>query len=379
MMTRFLRPLLAIVAIFSFVTLLAIEAADTRPRGGMGSRGSRTYTAPPATKTAPTTAAPIQRTQTPAATTAPRAGAPAAAAGAAAKPGLFNRPGLMGGLIAGALGAGLIGMLLGQGLFSNLAGFASIIGLLLQIALIGGVAYLAVRWWKSRSQPAEPQPAFAGMPASPTPPQQAFDAPAPEAPRPMAMQHSNGSGAPMGAPMSYGASSTHSAASGGPGSQYQQQQPAEPVDEIGIKPEDYDAFERLLGEIQTAYGKEDVSALRARVTPEMMGYLSEQLGENQSRGVVAQLSNIKLLQGDLAEAWAEGNVEYATVALRYELIDTLVDRNTRQVVEGDATKPVEAIELWTFMRSRNGGTWLLTAIQNTEEEEEGPDQGGQRY
>lgn len=366
-MTVLLRTLLALVAIFSLVSLLAIEAADARPKSGIGSRGSRTYTAPPATKTAPTTAAPIQRTQTPPAATAPRAGAPAAgAAGAAAKPGLFNRPGLMGGLIAGALGAGLIGMLMGQGLFSNLAGFASILGLLLQIALIGGVAYLAVRWWKSRSQPAQSQPAFAGMPASAAP-QQSFDSPAPEAPRPMTMQGTNGSGAPMGAPTSYGASSTYSAAPGGPG--YYQQQPAAPTDEIGIKPEDYDAFERLLGEVQTAYGKEDIAGLRARVTPEMMTYLSEQLGENASRGVVAQLSDVKLLQGDLAEAWAEGNVEYATVALRYELIDTLLDRNTKQVVEGDAGKPVEATELWTFMRSRDGGTWLLTAIQSTDEEE----------
>jgi predicted lipid-binding transport protein (Tim44 family) len=377
MMIRFLRPLLAIVAIFSFVTLLAIEAADTRPRGSVGSRGSRTHTAPPATQTAPTTAAPIQRTQTPATTTAPRAGAPAAAAGAAAKPGFFNRPGLMGGLIAGALGAGLIGMMMGQGLFSNLAGFASILGFVLQLALIGGVAYLAVRWWRSRSQPAQPQPAFAGMPGSAAP-QQAYDAPAPEAPRPMAMQSHNGSGAPMGAPTGYGASSTYSAGVGGPGSQYQQQQPAEPTDEIGIKPEDYEAFERLLVDVQTAYGKEDIAALRARVTPEMMTYLSEQLGENASRGVVAQLSGVKLLQGDLAEAWPEGTVEYATVALRYELIDTLIDRTTKQVVEGDAAKPVEATELWTFMRSRNGGTWLLTAIQNTDEAEEEQGQGVQR-
>ena len=38
------------------------------------------------------------------------------------------------------------------------------------------------------------------------------------------------------------------------------------------KPADFDAFERLLGEMQTAYGNEDLGALRERVTPEMLSY-----------------------------------------------------------------------------------------------------------
>jgi len=46
----------------------------------------------------------------------------------------------------------------------------------------------------------------------------------------------------------------------------------------------------------------------------------------------------------------------------------MIDRKTREVLEGDPNKPVEAVELWTFMRSRNGGKWLLSAIQQMEEE-----------
>ncbi|HEX2215080.1 MAG TPA: Tim44 domain-containing protein, partial [Xanthobacteraceae bacterium] len=232
--------------------------------------------------------------------------------------------------------------------FGNLAGFASILGFIIQLALIGLVAFLILRWWQRRAQP---QAALAGMPArSP----HAFDvAPPADAPRPM---QNNSIGAGYGQDSFLGRS------------RYQQQA-AEPSDEIGIKPEDYETFERLLGEIQTAFGKEDVGALRARVTPEMMTYLSEDLSDNASRGVVAELSNVKLLQGDLAEAWAEGNVEYATVAMRYELVDTLVDRNTRQVVEGDPGKPTEVVELWTFVRSRGSGNWLLSAIQNIDDED----------
>lgn len=344
-MIRFLRPLFAIVGILGILTLLAVEAADARPRGSMGSRGSRTQAAPPATPTAPTTARPMERTATPAQPGA--AARPAATpAGAAAKPGLFSRPGFMGGIMAGMLGAGLLGLLFGQGLFGNLGGLASILGLVVQLALIGGVAYLIVRWWKNRSVP---QPAMAGMPSG----MQFGGAPPPPAP------------APMEAPKPMESSNSGYGASGGYG---QPQQAAQPTDEIGIKPEDYEVFERLLGEIQTSYGKEDINALRARVTPEMMTYLSEELSDNASRGVVAKLSNVKLLQGDLSEAWAEGPVEYATVALRYEILDTLVDRNTQRIVEGDPTKPAEVVELWTFTRSSRGGNWLLSAIQQVDDE-----------
>lgn len=352
-MSRYLRPLMAIVGIAGMLTLLAVDASDARPRSSIGSRGSRTAAPPPKTNTTPSTAQPMQRTQTPATTPAagaPRAGAPAAAA----KPGLFNRPGFMGGLLAGVLGAGLLGLLMGQGLFGNLAGLASFLGLAIQLLLIGGVAYLIVRWWRNRSQP---QPALAGMPAGA---QAAFAGPSPatETPRPMQMAASGGDSftrQPQQQQQQYQASG-------------QQPEPGQPVDEIGIKPEDYDAFERLLGEVQTAYSKEDIPALRARVTPEMVGYLSEELAEHASRGVVPKLSNVKLLQGDLAEAWPEGNVEYATVALRYELIDTLVERATGKIVEGDPTQPTEAVEYWTFMRTK-GGTWLLSGIQQVEDEE----------
>jgi predicted lipid-binding transport protein (Tim44 family) len=124
---------------------------------------------------------------------------------------------------------------------------------------------------------------------------------------------------------------------------------------------DFDTFERLLGEIQTAYGREDTAALRSRLTPEMLSYYAEELSENASRGVVNQISDVKLLQGDLSEAWREGDNEYATVAMRYSLTDRYVDRATGRTAEGN-DQPQEATEVWTFTRAR-GGNWLLSAIQ----------------
>ena len=116
-----------------------------------------------------------------------------------------------------------------------------------------------------------------------------------------------------------------------------------------------------MGDIQTAYGKEDLGALRVHATPEMLSYFSEEFARNASRGVINQISDVKLLQGDLSEAWREINDDYATVAMRYSLNDKIVDRATGRVVEEE---PSEATEFWTFRRAREG-QWVLSAIQQT--------------
>jgi predicted lipid-binding transport protein (Tim44 family) len=118
----------------------------------------------------------------------------------------------------------------------------------------------------------------------------------------------------------------------------------------------------LLGDIQAAYSAEDRSAPRAKVTPEMMSYFSEQLAGNASRGLINRVTNVKLLQGDLAEAWGEGDTDYATVAMKFALKDSMVERASGRTVEGGEQN--EVTELWTFMRAR-GGNWLLCAIQQT--------------
>ena len=65
----------------------------------------------------------------------------------------------------------------------------------------------------------------------------------------------------------------------------------------------------------------------------------------------------------LAEAWREGSVEYATVAMRFRLVDRTIERASGRVVDGSEV-PQEVTELWTFMRSGHGN-WLLSAIQQT--------------
>jgi predicted lipid-binding transport protein (Tim44 family) len=333
-----LRPLVAALLGVAALALIVTDADARSGKGGsFGSRGTRTHSAPPPTATAPGQARPMERTMTqpgqpgqPGSAMAARPGAPAPAA----QPGgMFGGArGLLGGLAAGFLGAGLLGMLFGGGFMSGLAGFASFLGLLLQVGLVVLVAVLAWRWWQRRSQP---QPVPASGPS--------LRDVEPETPRrPMGLGALGGLG-------------------GGLGGAYATSAPAGA--DIETEAADFDAFERLLGEIQSAYSAEDLNALRARVTPEMLSYFAEDLAANASQGVSNQVSDVKLLQGDLSEAWREGSAEYATVAMRFSLVDKTVERATGRVVDGSDT-PQEATELWTLRRSP-GGSWLLAAIQQT--------------
>jgi predicted lipid-binding transport protein (Tim44 family) len=317
--TRGIVKTIAVVLSLALPLMLAISAADARVGGGgsSGSRGGRTFSAPPSTSTAPNAAQPFNRTMT-------QPGSPgmaAGAAGAANKGGFFNRPGMgmLGGLAAGFLGAGLLGMLFGGGMFSGLGGLSSIFGLILQIGLIIIVVRLAMKWWQRRNATAS---AYAGP------------------------------------------SGTGPAASAGPlasfrtGSGFGLGSGSAPL-EIG--PSDYEAFERLLGEVQAAWSNEDVAKLHTLASPEMVSYFTQDLQANNARGVVNKVSDVKLLQGDLAEAWREGDTDYASVAMRFGLVDKTTDRASGRLVEGSDT-PQEVTEVWTFVRPR-GSNWELSAIQ----------------
>src|SRR5258708_7446901 len=313
--TRGIVRAIAVVLSLAVPLVIAISSADARVGGGFGSgsRGSRTFSAPPSTTTAPGTAQPLNRTFA-------QPGSPGVGA-ATTGGGFFNRGGmgrgLLGGLAAGFLGAGLFGMLFGGGLFSGLGGLSSIFGLILQIGLIFIVVRLAMSWWQRRHAPA---PAYAGGPAAGPAAQSGFGS---------AMGFGLGSGS---APLE-------------------------------IQPADYEAFERLLGEIQAAWSNEDVAKLHTLATPEMVNYLTDDIQATKARNVINKTSDVKLLQGDLAEAWREGDTDYASVAMRFSLVDKTLDRASGRLVEGSEV-PAEITEVWTFVRPRSA-TWELSALQQT--------------
>jgi predicted lipid-binding transport protein (Tim44 family) len=302
---------IAVVLSLALPLMLAMSSADARIGGGVssGSRGARTFSAPPSTSTAPGMAQPFNRTMT-------QPGSPGGFGAPAARGGFFNRPGMgmLGGLAAGFLGAGLLGMLFGGGMFGGLGGLSSIFGLILQIGLIIIVVRLAMSWWQRRNTPAS---AYAGAAAAP------------------------------GAASSFRSGTGFGLGSG-----------SAPLE---ILPADYQAFERLLSEIQAAWSNEDVARLHTLATPEMVSYFTGDLDKNKARNVVNKVSDTRLLQGDLAEAWREGDSDYASVAMRFSLVDKTIDRASGRLVEG-SEQPSEVTEVWTFLRPR-GANWELSAIQ----------------
>jgi len=287
------------------LTVLSVSAADARVGGSSAaSRGLRSLLPAPATRTTPRPAKLLERTQ--------HSGQPNRP-GATTIAKVTQRPGLVGGFVAGFLGAGLLGLLFGNGFFAGVGGVASMMGLVLQIALFAFVGWLAWGWWQRRSSPA-----FAGL--SPRQLADAYDRPR----------------------------SDHTVRISGGG-------------DVPIGKNDCESFERLLGEIQTAYGREDIAALRKRVTPEMLSRFSDEIDRNTGRGLHNQVSNVKLLQGDLAETWREDGRDFATVVMHFSLVDRMIERASERVVESG---PGEVTELWTFVRA-SGGDWRLSAIRQT--------------
>lgn len=308
---------LFLAALIALAPALAEARAGGSYRGGgsssftsQGSRGSRTYDQP------------MQRSITPQ--------APSTAAGQAGNGGTYGYgaahpfwTGLAGGFFGGWLGSMLFphwGMGYGGG-FGG--GFGGMLGSLLSWVLIIGLLWFGFRMLRRRFAPAagpdiEPMRFGGGG---------GFQ---------RAMGGGGGGGGGRGAP-------------------------------LAIVEADYQAFELILKQVQSAWSGGNLAELRRSVTPEMLSYFSEQLAENESQGVANRIEQVELVGGDLRESWDEGRLQYATCALRWRALDYTVRTDRRPddpgyVVDGDPQHPAEAAETWTFVRSP-GGHWLLSAIQ----------------
>ncbi|MHA4733327.1 Tim44 domain-containing protein [Ensifer sp. YR511] len=337
---RFGRTL-AMMAIGMVVALTVVDVAEARRSGGgFGSRGTRTFSQPPVTRTAPTNAAPIDRSMTPRQDAGPAATNPAAgqtrpnATQPNARPGFFS--GFGGSLLGGLMVGGLIGMLMGGG-FGGAAGF---LGLIVQMLLIGGLIMLAMRFFnRNRQQTAYAGPSERSSGQQPSNGMPSFKIPSIGGGQASGQAQARPQAAPQAAPVTDG-----------------------PADEIGVQGSDLEQFEKMLKDVQAAYAAEDYGTLRRLTTPEAMSYLAEELSDNATSGVKNDVRDVHLVQGDVAEAWSENGTEFATVAMRYESIDVMRDRTTGKVISGDPDNLTEAVELWTFVR-KPGAEWQVSAIQ----------------
>jgi predicted lipid-binding transport protein (Tim44 family) len=323
-MTKPFKRALPTAAILLVLTSLAMTPADARRGGSFGSRGSRTYSAPAQSYGSTRYVPPIQRSMTPR-TAAPVTPSynPGFGSSQPRTGGRFG--GFGGGLLGGLVAGGLIGHLLGGGGGHPWGGAShgggGLLISLIQIAILGGVAWFVIGWFRRRN---------------PVPAQYPHD-----------FRQDKGFGGSDAQSSPWGAGSV--AQSGGG------------TTEISLSSADQDAFERLLVEVQDAFGREDYARLRTLTTPEMMSFLSEELSQNATQGMRNEVRNTRLVDAEVAEAWREASGDYATVSLSYESVDVMRNRATGEVVGGfDGLST--ATELWTFVRS-GGQAWKLSAIQ----------------
>ncbi len=304
----------------AFAFLCVLGTADARPGGGssIGSRGSHTWSAPPRTSITPGWARPMDQSATP--RPSPNYSSPGYASPARPMPGYgapAYRPSypvrhpFLSGFAGGFLGAGLFGLLSGHGMMGGMTGGTSFFGFLFQVLIIGGLIAFVLRMFGNRRQNQ--------MGASP-----------------MGMPSSAGAAPPFG---NNGGSAP-----------------------VTLTNDDYTSFQRLLLDIQAAWSAQNMRALSNMATPEMTGYFNAQLSDLASRGARNIVSNVQFQRGDLSEAWREGSLTYATVAMRYSMTDVTTD-SMGNVIDGSSTEPVTVTELWTFVRADGRGNWILSAIQ----------------
>jgi predicted lipid-binding transport protein (Tim44 family) len=313
-MRRFFILLAALVPLMG---ALATVPADARLGGGhsLGSRGSRSFFQPRPTTLAPGGAAPFERSQAPG-TGFNRAGLAGAAGGS-----FFNRRPFMSGLLGGFIGAGIFGLLFGGGFLHMGLGFGGLFGVLIQLIIL----FFVVRWL-------------------------------------IGLFRRGGLGGSQ--PSIYGPAPT--AASGGrnwQGLGHGTDEAGASVAPCQITQADRQAFAQCLVYVQQAWGAQDLNAIAQTATPEMMGYFRDQLATLSRQGLRNRVANVSVDGMELSEAWSEGDTDFATVSMRFSMLDVTEDAGGR-VVDGSQTVRALVTEIWTFTR-RRGGHWIVAAIQQT--------------
>jgi predicted lipid-binding transport protein (Tim44 family) len=220
------------------------------------------------------------------------------------------------GLLGGFWGAGLGGLLFGGGFFSAMHGGPGVLGLLLQIM----VAY-TLSLWLYRQFAATCAPA----------------------------------GAALYARLLY-ASSLGQSGVARPGT-FGGGRRGRP---IVLSPADFHSFEELLHCMQTAWSAQDLNALRTMTTPDMAEAYAWQLNEQRLRGVRNAVSDVRLLQGDVCEAWSDGKCDQAIVSMNFSMLDVTFDSAGR-VVEGNQTQRVTVRQYWSFERMPRA-RWVVSGI-----------------
>ena len=322
-----------VLTLFALLFLLGwafqLDAWARAGRGGsMGSRGSRSMTAPkPYTAPRPTTPSPTQPYTSPGATAAQ----PSPSSGG------FMRS--LGGGLLGGLAGGLLFRSLFGGSAAESAGAGSTAGRgigLMDILLLAGIAYL-IYWYikKKRREAAEAAGYHQSSGNVELPPQPQYP-PVYDLPQ----------GAPPGGDQDLERGLAN----------IRQYDPY--FDEAKFQEWCTDTFFNIQG----AWANRDMATVHNLLTDEMFRILQGDADALKAQRKINRLENIAVRSVDITEAWQEAGSDFLTVRIFANLLDYNVDEFSGQVVEGSKTDPVKFEEYWTFTRPVGNSYWQLSAI-----------------
>ena len=303
-------------AVFLFMTVEAF--ARVGGSRSSGSRGSRSLSTPtrPYTPSTPSSTVPPPSTST------------SVTPGPGATPSQVPPP-QTGGFMRGMMG-GLAGGFLGSMLFGGMGGMGGGGGVgILEIILLGGLAYLGYRFFmKRRQEPAAWSPQGAGTTPGP------YAVSAAAVPETAAEDRAKG--------LEY----------------IRRMDPA--FDAKAFAETASDLFFRLQG----GWTRRDLSPVSGLLTDEMRATLQADADALKAKGQTNRLENISVRTVEITEAWQESGQDYVTVLFQANLLDYTTD-GAGKVLSGSDTVPVKFEEFWTFTRPVGPGAWRLSAIQQT--------------
>ncbi|HTK92039.1 MAG TPA: Tim44 domain-containing protein [Verrucomicrobiae bacterium] len=316
-----MKRMTALLALIAVTALPVLWAADAWARAGgggsSGSRGSRSYSAPAAPSSSPGSSS-LNRPAPPPPTSYQQ-------------PAPAPRPGWgFGGMLGGLLLGGLIGSLFFGGMGYGGGGIG-----LLEIVLIGVLAYVAISFLRRRqSAPAVPA-GYADPGASPVPwhPEPAQGTAVTDTP------------AATDADLARGLSHIRQM-----DPRFDPARFAEPASDIFFR-------------VQAAWMARDMGGVRPVLTEEMAASMQAQCDQLRAQRRVNRLENVAVRAVDLTEAWQERGQDFVSVRFLASLLDFTTDESGTQVIEGSRTEPVKFEEYWTFTRPVGLGAWRLSAIQ----------------
>ncbi|MBP2688872.1 MAG: transporter [Deltaproteobacteria bacterium] len=302
-------------AVFLFMTVESFaRVGGSRSSGSRGSRSMSTPTrsSTPSTPSATSTSPSTSTSATPAPGATPSQVPPPQTGG-------FMR-GMMGGLAGGFLGSMLFGGMGGMGDGGGVG--------ILEIILLGGLAYLGYRFFMKRRQE---QAAWAPQGAGTTPgPYSGLTAVADTA------------GEDRNKGLEY----------------IRRMDPSFDAKAFGETASD--AFFRLQG----GWTRRDLSPVSGLLTDEMRATLQADADALKAKGQINRLENISVRNVAITEAWQESGQDFVTVLFQANLLDYTTDE-AGKVLSGSEGVPVKFEEFWTFTRPVGPGAWRLSAIQQT--------------